>query len=83
MNTRMIRFDVSYRAVYGYEGQTNVLKVVSSGKGGLTEMIEELNEGSIMYAFCRVIDTKTTLPKCLLINWVTILQSPNLIDPSG
>ncbi|XP_058801698.1 drebrin-like protein B [Phymastichus coffea] len=56
-------------AVYGYEGQTNVLKVVSSGKGGLREMIEELNEGSIMYAFCRVIDTKTTLPKCLLINW--------------
>ncbi|XP_001604707.1 drebrin-like protein [Nasonia vitripennis] len=56
-------------AVYGYEGQTNNLKVVSTGKGGLEEMIEELNSGMIQYAFCRVIDMKTTLPKCLLINW--------------
>ncbi|XP_033231082.1 drebrin-like protein isoform X2 [Belonocnema kinseyi] len=32
-------------------------------------MVEELNSGLIMYAFCRVIDTKTSLPKCLLINW--------------
>ncbi|CAB0031118.1 unnamed protein product [Trichogramma brassicae] len=56
-------------AVYGYEGQTNTLKVVSTGKGGLEEMIDELNEGLIMYAFCRVIDKKTTLHKCVLINW--------------
>ncbi|XP_015593904.1 drebrin-like protein isoform X2 [Cephus cinctus] len=32
-------------------------------------MVEELNSGDIMYAFCRVIDTKTSLPKCLLLNW--------------
>ncbi|XP_031825846.1 actin binding protein 1 isoform X2 [Nomia melanderi] len=57
------------RAVYGYEGQTNNLKVVGTGSGGLEEMIDHLNGSHIMYAFCRVIDTKTSLPKCLLINW--------------
>ncbi|XP_051173394.1 drebrin-like protein isoform X2 [Leptopilina boulardi] len=56
-------------ALFSYEGQTNNLKVVSTGQGGLEEMIEELNSGLIMYAFCRVIDNKTSLPKCLLINW--------------
>lgn len=57
--------------MYSYEGLTNNLKVVGTGRGGLEEMIEELNSGMIMYAFCRVIDRKTTLPKCLLINWVS------------
>ncbi|KAG5313091.1 DBNL protein, partial [Pseudoatta argentina] len=56
-------------AVFGYEGQTNNLKVIGTGDGGLEEMIDRLNSSHIMYAFCRVIDTKTSLPKCLLINW--------------
>ncbi|XP_076247357.1 actin binding protein 1 [Calliopsis andreniformis] len=56
-------------ALFGYEGQTNNLKVVGTGDGGLEEMIDRLNSSHIMYAFCRVIDTKTSLPKCLLINW--------------
>ncbi|XP_012255674.1 drebrin-like protein [Athalia rosae] len=56
-------------AVFSYEGQSNDLKVVATGDGGLEEMIEELNSGKIMYAFCRVIDKKTSLPKCVLINW--------------
>ncbi|XP_043263379.1 drebrin-like protein [Colletes gigas] len=56
-------------ALFGYEGQTNNLKVVGSGTGGLEELIDRLNSSYIMYAFCRVIDTKTSLPKCLLINW--------------
>ncbi|XP_035717167.1 drebrin-like protein [Vespa mandarinia] len=56
-------------AVFGYEGQTNNLKVVGTGNGGLEEMIDHLSSSHIMYAFCRVIDTKTSLPKCLLINW--------------
>lgn len=38
--------------------------------GGLEEMIEELNSGKIMYAFCQVLDPKTSLPKFVLINWV-------------
>ncbi|EZA52773.1 hypothetical protein DMN91_009304 [Ooceraea biroi] len=56
-------------AVFGYEGQTNNLKVVGTGSGGLEEMIDRLSSSHIMYAFCKVIDTKTSLPKCLLINW--------------
>ncbi|KYN42772.1 Drebrin-like protein [Trachymyrmex septentrionalis] len=56
-------------AVFGYEGQTNNLKVVGTGDGGLEEMIDRLSSSHIMYAFCRVIDTKTSLPKCLLVNW--------------
>ncbi|XP_008549115.1 drebrin-like protein B [Microplitis demolitor] len=56
-------------AVFGYEGGTNNLKVVGTGDRGLQQMIDELNSGEIQYAFCRVIDTKTSLPKCVLINW--------------
>lgn len=56
-------------ALFGYEGQTNDLKVVSKGAGGIEEMIEDLNSGQIMYAFCKVMDPTTSLPKCVLINW--------------
>ncbi|GJQ68133.1 hypothetical protein Trydic_g16803 [Trypoxylus dichotomus] len=56
-------------ALFGYEGQSNDLKVVSSGSDGIEEMIEDLNSGKIMYAFVKVEDPKTSLPKCVLINW--------------
>ncbi|XP_065350123.1 drebrin-like protein isoform X2 [Cloeon dipterum] len=56
-------------ALYGYEGQTNVLKVVSKGDGGIEEMIEDLSSGKIMYGFVKVLDPKTSLPKCVLIIW--------------
>ncbi|KAJ1524874.1 hypothetical protein ONE63_009740 [Megalurothrips usitatus] len=56
-------------ALYGYEGQTNCLKVYGKGDGGLSEMAEDLNSGSIMYAFCQVQDPKTSLDKYVLINW--------------
>lgn len=57
------------RALYSYEAQSNDLKVVSTGDGGLNELGEDLNSGKIMYAFVRVEDTKTSLTKFLLINW--------------
>ncbi|GAB0094014.1 Drebrin-like protein [Sergentomyia squamirostris] len=56
-------------ALFGYEGQTNDLKVVGTGNGGLDELNEDLNSGKIMYAFVRVQDAKTSLPKNILINW--------------
>ncbi|NXS53185.1 DBNL protein, partial [Brachypteracias leptosomus] len=37
--------------------------------GGLEEMVEELNSGKVMYAFCRVKDPNSGLPKYVLINW--------------
>ena len=33
-------------------------------------MVEELSGGKVMYAFCRVIDPNTKLPKNVLVNWV-------------
>lgn len=45
--------------------------------GGITELAEDLNSCKIMYAFCRVKDPKTSLPKYVLINWVL----PFLLTP--
>jgi hypothetical protein len=41
--------------------------------GGITELAEDLNSCKIMYAFCRVKDPKTSLPKYVLINWVFLV----------
>ncbi|XP_013782619.1 drebrin-like protein B isoform X1 [Limulus polyphemus] len=56
-------------ALFGYEKQTNNLMLVSKGDDGLEELVDELNSGKIMYAFCRVTDPNTSLPKFVLINW--------------
>ncbi|KAJ4435681.1 hypothetical protein ANN_18297 [Periplaneta americana] len=66
-------------ALFGYEGQTNDLKVVSKGAGGIEEMTEDLNSGKIMYAFCKVIDPKTSLPKCVLINWCAVSSTQKFL----
>lgn len=39
--------------------------------GGIEELAEDLNSSKIMYAFCRVNDPKTSLPKYVLVNWVS------------
>ena len=44
--------------------------LVTAAAGGLEEMVEELNSGKVMYAFCRVKDPNSGLPKFVLINWV-------------
>ncbi|KAF7273528.1 actin binding protein 1 [Rhynchophorus ferrugineus] len=56
-------------ALFGYEGQTNTLRLVSKGDGGINELKEDLNSGKIMYAFIKLNDPKTSLDKCVLINW--------------
>lgn len=43
---------------------------VAFADGGLEELVEELNSGKVMYAFCRVQDPNSGLPKFVLINWV-------------
>lgn len=67
-NLLLERFSL-YRALFGYEGQSNDLKLVEKGNGGIEEMTEELNSGKIMYAFLKVNDPKTSLAKYVLINW--------------
>merc|ERR1711976_925737 len=56
-------------ALFGYEGQSNVLKVVSKGDGGLEELVDDLNSGKIMYAYLCVQDPNTSLPKYVFVNW--------------
>ncbi|XP_015258148.1 PREDICTED: drebrin-like protein B isoform X2 [Cyprinodon variegatus] len=56
-------------ALFTYEGNSNDLRLVETGGGGLEELVEELNSGKIMYAFCRVPDPNSGLPKYVLINW--------------
>uniref|UniRef100_A0A8D0HEZ8 Drebrin like n=1 Tax=Sphenodon punctatus TaxID=8508 RepID=A0A8D0HEZ8_SPHPU len=56
-------------ALFTYEGNSNDLRVACTGDGGLEEMVEELNSGKVMYAFCRVKDPNSGLPKYVLINW--------------
>ncbi|XP_066277674.1 uncharacterized protein [Branchiostoma lanceolatum] len=56
-------------ALFGYEANTNDLKLVSTGDGGLEELVDDFSSGKVMYAFCRVNDPNTNLPKNVLINW--------------
>ncbi|XP_051524663.1 drebrin-like protein B isoform X5 [Myxocyprinus asiaticus] len=55
--------------LFTYEGNTNDIRLAEKGDGGLEELIEELNSGKVMYAFCRVQDPNSGLPKYVLINW--------------
>ncbi|XP_061762711.1 drebrin-like b isoform X6 [Nerophis ophidion] len=56
-------------ALFTYEGNSNDIRLADKGDGGLEELVEELNSGKIMYAFCRVQDPNSGLPKYVLINW--------------
>lgn len=43
--------------------------VLIASANGIEEMMEDLNSGQIMYAFLKIMDPKTSLPKNVLINW--------------
>ncbi|KAK2593587.1 actin binding protein [Conoideocrella luteorostrata] len=47
----------------------SILKVESTGDGELADLIEDFNEGRIQFAFVKVKDPNTTLPKNVLIAW--------------
>jgi len=47
--------------------------------GGLEEMQDDLSSGKIMYAYVKIIDPNTNLPKFVFINWVRVLN--NFISP--
>lgn len=49
----------------------SVLKVQTTGEGELDELIEDFNEGRIQFAFLKVKDPNTGLPKYALIAWVS------------
>ncbi|XP_067377051.1 drebrin-like b isoform X6 [Channa argus] len=56
-------------ALFTYEGNSNDIRLAEKGDGGLEELVEELNSGKVMYAFCRVEDPNSGLSKYVLINW--------------
>ncbi|CAL1616132.1 unnamed protein product [Knipowitschia caucasica] len=56
-------------ALFTYEGNTDDIRLAAKGDGGLEEMIEDLSSGKVMYAFCRVEDPNSGLPKYVLVNW--------------
>ncbi len=56
-------------ALYGYEGTSFTLKLLATGSDGLDELKDELNANKVMYAFIRVNDPKTSLPKFVFLHW--------------
>ncbi len=49
----------------------SVLKVQSTGDGELEDLLEDFSEGRIQFAFVKVKDPNTGLPKYALIAWVS------------
>ncbi|GAB7352666.1 hypothetical protein MBLNU459_g3030t1 [Dothideomycetes sp. NU459] len=47
----------------------SVLKVQSTGEGELIDLIDDFSEGRIQFAFVKVKDPNTSLPKNVLIAW--------------
>jgi len=57
-------------------GKESVLKVQSTGEGELADLTEEFSDGRIQFAFVKVKDPNTSLPKCVLIAWVRSQYDP-------
>ncbi|KAL2797506.1 actin binding protein [Aspergillus keveii] len=66
-------FSVSTPLVSAFQqdagSKESVLKVQDTGEGELADLIEEFSEGKIQFAFVKVTDTNTGLPKSVLIAW--------------
>ncbi|KAF1842699.1 actin binding protein-like protein [Cucurbitaria berberidis CBS 394.84] len=50
-------------------GKESVLKVQSTGEGELLDLVDEFSDGRIQFAFVKVKDPNTSLPKNVLIAW--------------
>ncbi|KAJ4345441.1 actin binding protein [Didymosphaeria variabile] len=50
-------------------GKESVLKVQTTGEGELADLIDEFSDGRIQFAFVKVKDPNTSLPKNVLIAW--------------
>ncbi|GFF59914.1 drebrin-like protein B [Aspergillus udagawae] len=51
------------------DSKESVLKVQDTGAGELEDLIDEFSEGKIQFAFVKVTDPNTGLPKNVLIGW--------------
>ncbi|CAD6589702.1 MAG: hypothetical protein ASARMPRED_004174 [Alectoria sarmentosa] len=50
-------------------GKESVLKVQSIGEGEMVDLIDEFSDGRVQFAYAKVKDPNTTLPKSVLIGW--------------
>ena len=50
-------------------GKESVLSVQTTGEGELVDLIEDFSDGRIQFAFVKVKDPNTSLPKSVLIAW--------------
>ncbi|PLB36720.1 putative actin binding protein [Aspergillus candidus] len=66
-------FSVSTPLVNAFQrdsgNKESVLKVQSTGEGELADLVDEFSEGKVQFAFVKVIDPNTGLPKNVLIAW--------------
>ncbi|KAK3722205.1 actin binding protein [Vermiconidia calcicola] len=65
-------FSVQAPLVSAFQAESSkesVLKVQTTGEGELLDLIEEFSDGRIQFAFVKVKDPNTTLPKNVLIAW--------------
>ncbi|KAJ5549729.1 Dynamin [Penicillium sp. DV-2018c] len=65
-------FSVSTPLVSAFQqdgSKESVLKVQSTGEGELADLIEEFSEGRVQFAFVKVTDPNTRLPKNVLVGW--------------
>ncbi|POS82613.1 hypothetical protein EPUL_004434 [Erysiphe pulchra] len=66
-------FSVSTPLVNAFQpdrkGKESILKVQNTGQGELQDLIEEFSEGRIQFAFVKIKDSNTQLPKNILIGW--------------
>lgn len=56
--------------------QESTLRVQASGDGELADLIEEFSDGRMQFAFVKVKDANTGLPKNVMIGWVGCSSSP-------
>ncbi|GKZ39958.1 hypothetical protein AbraIFM66950_001748 [Aspergillus brasiliensis] len=66
-------FSVSTPLVNAFQKESSnkesVLKVQDTGAGELADLIDEFSEGKIQFAYVKVVDPNTGLPKNVLIAW--------------
>ncbi|KAL4883604.1 hypothetical protein BJY04DRAFT_183925 [Aspergillus karnatakaensis] len=66
-------FSVSTPLVSAFQqdasSKESVLKVQTTGEGELVDLIDEFSEGKVQFAFVKVTDGNTGLPKNVLIAW--------------
>ncbi|KAI9498046.1 hypothetical protein BDB00DRAFT_755309 [Zychaea mexicana] len=55
--------------IYSYDKGTNDIRVQGTGDGGLEELNDEFSDGKIQFAYARVLDPNTELPKYVFIAW--------------